>query len=135
MEEMKTAMRNRNAPHIDFGFLMGKIKKNEKFLPSDLDMIAHRGKHFFIAEWKAREEGKSDERLSIGQEILLKALAKLENFDIYLIYYKRLNKDPWQEIIEFKNMSDEGDKGWCEKQFIETYRKWYDKADKEKWKK
>jgi len=77
---MTNAMRNPNAAHIDFGFLAGVIPSSPKAMPSDLDMIFERHKQFFIGEWKMLGEP-----ISYGQEITLKALSGLDNFNVYII--------------------------------------------------
>jgi hypothetical protein len=73
-------LRNAYAQLIDFTDLEGIIESNTKFLPSDLDMIYERKGKFLIGEWK-----KDGEKVSNGQEILLKALAKTPNFIVLLI--------------------------------------------------
>jgi hypothetical protein len=64
------AMRNRNAPHIDFGFLRGVISSNPNFLPSNIDMVMERRGQFLFGEWK-----REDEEMKEGQKRLLKELA------------------------------------------------------------
>jgi hypothetical protein len=64
------AMRNRYAPHIDFGFLKGVISENPNFMPSNIDMVLERKGSFLFGEWK-----KDGEEISVGQKILLKQLA------------------------------------------------------------
>ena len=67
---MTTAMRNSQAQHTDFGFLQGVIPSNPKFMPSNVDMMLERKGKFFIGEWK-----REGEQISMGQKILLRALA------------------------------------------------------------
>ena len=62
-------MKNRLAPHIDFEELNGLLGK---VVPSNLDMVLERKGHFLFAEWK-----RDNEKISKGQEILLKSLARL----------------------------------------------------------
>ena len=49
-------------------------------MPSDLDMVFERKGKFLIAEWK-----RDGEKISMGQKILLKALAKHDNFKVLII--------------------------------------------------
>ena len=70
-------MRNPKAVHIDFkdiNGLMGKI------VPSNLDMVIERNGYFLIGEWK-----RENENISIGQGILLKQLARMDNKFLVLI--------------------------------------------------
>ncbi len=64
-------MRNPNAKHIDYGFLQGEIPDNPNFMPSNIDGIIERNGSFMVLEWKRRNE-----KISKGQERLLKALAQ-----------------------------------------------------------
>jgi hypothetical protein len=75
-----TAMRNPDAKHTDFTDLIGVIPSNPKLLPSNLDMVIERFGHFLIGEWK-----RPSEKLSLGQEILLKRLATKEDIVVLLI--------------------------------------------------
>jgi hypothetical protein len=75
-----TAMRNPNAKHTDFADLIGIIPSNIKLLPSNLDMVIERFGNFLIGEWK-----RPSEKISLGQEILLKRLATKEDFTVLLI--------------------------------------------------
>tara|TARA_B110000858_G_C17757739_1_gene452941 strand:+ start:254 stop:616 length:363 start_codon:yes stop_codon:yes gene_type:complete len=77
---MTTAMRNSQAQHTDFGFLQGVIDSNPKFMPSNVDMMLERKGKFFIGEWK-----REGEQISMGQKILLKALASKPDFVVYVI--------------------------------------------------
>jgi len=77
---MTTAMRNSQAQHTDFGFLQGVIPSNPKFMPSNVDMMLERKGKFFIGEWK-----REGEQISMGQKILLKALASKPDFVVYVI--------------------------------------------------
>ena len=73
-------MRSASAAHVDFGDFEGMIESNPKLLPSDLDMIIERRGKFFVGEWK-----RQGENLSQGQEILLKTLAKQQQFTVCVI--------------------------------------------------
>jgi len=70
-------MRNRDAPHIDFTELMGLLGK---VVPSNLDMVYERKGSFLVGEWK-----RDGENISKGQEILLKALARVPGFTVLVI--------------------------------------------------
>ena len=70
-------MRNRQAPHIDFAELNGLLDKR---LPSNIDMVMERHGRFLIGEWK-----RPDEKIALGQQILLKQFAKLQNFTVLVI--------------------------------------------------
>jgi len=73
-------MRSASAAHVDFGDFEGMVESNPKLLPSDLDMIIERKGKFFVGEWK-----RQGENLSQGQEILLKTLAKQQQFTVCVI--------------------------------------------------
>jgi hypothetical protein len=73
-------MRNAYASHTDFGFLRGVILENPKAMPSNIDMVFERRGNFLIGEWK-----REDEEISLGQKILLKALADQDNFTVLVI--------------------------------------------------
>ena len=75
-----TAMRNPDAKHTDFTDLIGVIPSNPKLLPSNLDMVIERFGHFLIGEWK-----RPNEKISMGQEILLKRLATKDDIVVLLI--------------------------------------------------
>ena len=73
-------MKNSEVKHVDFFELKGLIKTNPNFVPSNLDMVYERNGKFLIGEWK-----RGNEKLSIGQELLLKALARMPNIDVLII--------------------------------------------------
>lgn len=70
-------MRDKYAPHVDFGELSGLLGK---VLPSNLDMVLERKGHFLFGEWK-----RDGEKISKGQEILLKALSGLPKATVLVI--------------------------------------------------
>ena len=70
-------LRNTMTMLTDYRDLNGIIPSNPKFAPSDIDMIYERKGKFLVAEWK-----KPNEDVSGGQDILLKALAKIEEFTV-----------------------------------------------------
>ena len=73
-------MRNAYASHTDFGFLRGVILENPKAMPSNIDMVFERRGNFLIGEWK-----RENEDISLGQKILLKALADQDKFTVLVI--------------------------------------------------
>ena len=73
-------MRNAYASHTDFGFLRGVILDNPKAMPSNIDMVFERRGNFLIGEWK-----RENEDISLGQKILLKALADQDKFTVLVI--------------------------------------------------
>ena len=73
-------MRNSQATHVDFGFLRGVILDNPKAMPSNIDMVFERRGNFLIGEWK-----RENEDISLGQKILLKALADQDKFTVLVI--------------------------------------------------
>lgn len=70
-------MRNRDAPHINFEDLNGLLGK---IVPSNIDMVLEHRDKFLIGEWK-----REGEKVSLGQEILLKAFAKMPNFTVIIV--------------------------------------------------
>ena len=70
-------MRDKYAPHVDFGELSGLLGK---VLPSNLAMVLERKGHFLFGEWK-----RDGEKISKGQEILLKALSGLPKTTVLVV--------------------------------------------------
>lgn len=70
-------MRDKYAPHIDFEELNGLLGK---VVPSNLDMVLERKGHFLFGEWK-----RDGEKISKGQEILLKALSGLPKTTVLVV--------------------------------------------------
>ena len=70
-------MRNRLAPHIDFADLSCALGKR---LPCKLDMVLERKSYFIIGEWK-----RSNEKMGMGQQILLRHLAQVDKFTVLII--------------------------------------------------
>ena len=117
-------MRNANAPHTDFGFLLEVIPNNPKAIPSDIDMIFERKKQFFVGEWKV-----PGERMSLGQELTLRALSELENFSVYIIQgYSNSKGRIIKDIYKFVNGKPKLI-GSGEERFLSIYKAWYDFAD------
>jgi len=73
------AMRS-DAKHIDFGFLAGAIPSNPKALPSNIDGIYERGGRFLVLEFK-----KPQEKLGVGQEIMLKKMTVAQNWQVWIV--------------------------------------------------
>jgi hypothetical protein len=104
-------MRNRLAVHIDFKDINGLMGKR---VPSNIDMIMERHGHFLIGEWK-----RDNEKISVGQQILLKQLARVNKFTVIVINgdtdngmvikkFWQLNKDETFTVLgkstqDFKN--------------------------------
>ena len=70
-------MRNPHAAHIDFSELSDLLGR---VVPSNVDMVYERKGSFLVAEWK-----RDGEKLSKGQEILLKAFAKVPGFTVLIV--------------------------------------------------
>ena len=70
-------MRNPLAVHTNFKDLQGITGKR---IPSNIDMILERHGRFLVGEWK-----RENEKISLGQEILLKQLAKVDKFTVLVI--------------------------------------------------
>jgi hypothetical protein len=83
-------MRNPLAVHIDFKDINGLLGKR---LPSNIDMMMERHGHFLIGEWK-----RDNEKISLGQQILLKQLAKVDKFTVIIVSG---NTDESMEIKKF----------------------------------
>jgi hypothetical protein len=64
-----TKLMRSNPSHIDYGDFKGLIPKNPNFVPSNIDGIVERNGKFLVMEWK-----RPNEKVSIGQQILLKEL-------------------------------------------------------------
>jgi len=117
-------MRNMFATHTDYADFKGLIPTNPGFLPCDLDGIAERNGQFLIMEWK-----KPGEKLSEGQKIMLKSLAKKEGFIVTIIVG---NTDNETVIDGFWQITKDGQFLKCGNSFAtfkEFYRQWYQLAD------
>ena len=93
-------MRNAYASHTDFGFLRGVILDNPKAMPSNIDMVFERRGHFLVGEWK-----RKDEEISLGQKILLKALANQNKFTVLVI--NGYSDNTGTEVNEFYKVSQD----------------------------
>jgi hypothetical protein len=116
-------MRNQFATHTDYEDLLGLIPSNPKFLPSNVDGIAERNGKFLIMEWK-----RPFERVSKGQEFLLKALAKTPNFVVIIIIG---DTDNGMNIEKFYYLQPVGKNvliGTSTQEFKDYYTFWYEWA-------
>ena len=114
-------MRNRFAPHIDFSELQGLLGS---CMPSNVDMMMERKGHFLVGEWK-----KPNERISKGQEILLKALAKRPKFTVLIV-----SGDTATDMIvhRFWRINPDGtfvEKGDSTQDFKDYLQEWFLMAD------
>ena len=117
-------MRNMFAKHQDYADFKGLIATNPGFVPCDLDGIAERNNQFLIMEWK-----KPGEKLSEGQKIMLKSLAKKEGFIVTIIVG---NTDNETVIDGFWQITKDGQFLKCGNSFASFknfYRQWYELAD------
>ena len=113
-------MRNPDAKHLDFEDLIGVIPENPKLLPSNVDMMLERSGKFLVGEWK-----RPHEKISLGQEILLKALARQQNFIVLLITG---DTDEGMYIEKFERLRADGSyeiKGKNASEFKQWLVKWY----------
>lgn len=114
-------MRNRFSPHIDFSDLEGMLGK---CMPSNVDMMMERKGHFLVGEWK-----RPNERISKGQEILLKALARRHKFTVLIISG---NTDSEMIVHKFWKITPTGEvemKGDSTEKFRDYLTDWYLMAD------
>jgi len=114
-------MRNQNASHTDYAAFKGLISKNPKFVPSNIDGICERNGHFLVLEWK-----RVGEKISKGQELLLKALAKTPKFMVVIIYG---DTDDGLNFDHYWLMDEKGEcfkKGLTFEDFTKFYQFWYE---------
>jgi hypothetical protein len=120
-----TAMRNPDAKHTDFADLVGVIPDNPKFLASNLDMVMERYNSFLIGEWK-----RPDERISKGQEILLRRLACIDGFVVLII---EGDTDDGMNVTNINALNGKGDLtliGSSTEELKGFIRFWYEHAEK-----
>ena len=117
-------MRNMFATHTDYAEFKVLISANPTFVPSNVDGIAERNGNFLIMEWK-----RPGEKMSEGQKILLKALARTPKFIVVVIIGDTDNgtniQEFWQYTIDGKAFMS--GKGFGS--FKEFYKLWYSFAD------
>ena len=87
-------MNNPFATHIDFFQFKGLIEDNPKACPCNIDMIFERKARFLVGEWK-----RAGESISLGQEIMLKALSTNPSFKVLIIHG---NTDDETEVKKFE---------------------------------
>ena len=117
-------MRNQFATHTDYEDLLGLLPSNPKFLPSNVDGIAERNGKFLVMEWK-----RPNEKISKGQEFLLKALAKTPNFVVIIIIG---DTDNGMNIERFYYLQPIGKNvliGTSTQEFKDYYTFWYEWAN------
>jgi hypothetical protein len=74
-------MRNAYATHTDYSEFKGVIPNNPNLVPSNVDGMLERKGKFLILEWK-----RQGEKVSVGQKIMLQALAAKPDFMVLIIY-------------------------------------------------
>jgi hypothetical protein len=114
-------MRNKYASHTDFSAFEGLIAENPKFLPSNVDGICERNGHFLVMEWK-----RPNEKISKGQELLLKALAQTPKFMVFIMVGDTdngINLDHYWILDEKGNPFK---KGKDFEEFKEYFKFWYE---------
>lgn len=116
-----------NPSHIDYGDFKGLIKDNPNFVPSNIDGIVERNGKFLVLEWK-----KPGEKISMGQKILLQALAANPNFIVIIVNGSTDNETVVTSffMLTLKGIPyKRGTSLECLKTF---YREWYKWANDEK---
>ena len=118
-------MNNPYATHIDFFRFKGFFKNNPNATPSNLDMIFERKGKFLVGEWK-----RQNEKISKGQEILLKTLAKQENFVVLII---QGDTDGEMLVNKFLRVVDDkcDQQGESAEDLKEFMNQWYDWANEQ----
>ena len=117
-------MRNIFATHTDYCDFKGLIAENPNFVPSNVDGICERKGQFLVMEWK-----RTNEEISKGQEYLIKALAKLPNFIVLIIYG---DTDDETTIHKYYLVNQDGSCTLAGSNFAmlkEFYKNWYEMAD------
>lgn len=118
-------MRNPFASHTDYGDFQGLIQDNQGFLPSNVDGICERKGQFLVMEWK-----RENEKISKGQEYLLKAFAKMSNFIVLIIYG---DTDNGTTVDKFFLVNQDGTctlAGTGFEALKQYYLQWYEYANK-----
>ena len=117
-------MRNKNAPHIDYGAFLGLLSDNPKVTPCNIDGIVERKGKFLVLEWKREDEGTSE-----GLRRTLQALASVHNFQVWLV---EGDTDNGLRIGRFYSIPPFGKPrllGENVDEFIHVYKMWYEYAD------
>ncbi len=118
-------LRNTMVQLVDYRDLEGIIESNKNFGCSDIDMIYERKGKFLVAEWK-----KPNEDVSGGQDILLKALAKIEEFTVIKVC--GYSEDTRLTVYDFYYLKPSGIWAYVGqgKERLTTFiQNWYAKAD------
>ncbi len=105
-----------NCRPVDWGQVLGEGVTNK--YPSDIDGILERNGKFLVLEWKH----SSVTELPKGQEILLKRLAGLPDFEVFVIYG---SYDTWEVDRIWMVKRDDGPKPYTRKTLIEAMRVWW----------
>jgi len=117
-------MKNRDAPHIDYGAFLGLLPNNPKITPCNIDGIVERKGKFLVLEWKREGEAMSE-----GLRRTLQALAATPNFQVWVV---RGDTDNRLGIGRFYSVPPFGKPrllGEGVDEFIAVYRLWYEYAD------
>lgn len=117
-------MKNRDAPHIDYGAFLGLLPQNPKVTPCNIDGIIERKGKFLVLEWKRQGESMSE-----GLRRTLQALAGTPGFQVWVV---RGDTDDGLHIHSFYYVPPYGKPallGEGVDEFITAYRLWYEYAD------
>ena len=122
--EFERLMKNRDAPHIDYGAFLGLLPNNPKITPCNIDGIIERRGKFLVLEWKRQNEAMSE-----GLRRTLQALAGTPGFQVWVV---RGDTDDGLNIGSFWFVPPSGNPmklGEGVDEFITAYRLWYEYAD------
>ena len=118
-------LRNTMVQLVDYRELEGIISSNKNFSCSDIDMIYERNGQFLVVEWK-----KLHEEFGGGQKIMLKALAKIPNFTVLVVFgYSENTKLTVYDFKQITTMNTLKHLGQGKQAFIKYIQDWYEKAD------
>ena len=118
-------LRNTMVQLVDYRDLNGIIESNPLFACSDIDMIYERNGQFLVSEWK-----KPNEDVSGGQDILLKALAKLDEFTVIKVC--GYSENTHLTVYDFYWLKPNGIwayAGQGKERLIQFIQNWYKKVD------
>jgi hypothetical protein len=122
--EFERLMKNRDAPHIDYGAFLGLLPNNPKACPCNIDGIIERKGKFLVLEWKRQGESMSE-----GLRRTLQALAATPNFQVWVV---RGDTDEGLRIARFFFVPPQGKAmllGEGVEEFVRAYKLWYEWAD------
>jgi hypothetical protein len=117
-------MRNAYATHTDYSEFKGVIADNPNLVPSNVDGMLERKSKFLILEWK-----RQGEKVSVGQKIMLQALAAKPDFMVLIIYG---NTDNETVVNSYWLLTPHGvpvKTGVGFESFKQFYKQWYEWAD------